>query len=180
MISKMVKPIQGQYYDLATPERKRKQFRLQNYGKMGSVLNFQRHHVQNRFCFVWQLNEKYYEPKKAVSLSRSICAWCGLTIRVNTNLEIQVSVVLLSRQVGTNLSVDPVRFHVPLISVKHELLGHVVTVVDVYCLRVVRPRTEDQVTPLLIVWEPRTFKTVFDVYKISLSNVYLVCLLSIL
>ena len=41
---------------------------------------------QNGFCtqftatLVWKVNWKYYEPNKAMSLSRSLFAWCGLTI----------------------------------------------------------------------------------------------------
>ena len=60
---------------LATPQRKRKQFRSRNRGKMGSVPNFQRH-------LVWQVNWKYAEPNKVMSLSRSLFARCGLTIKV--------------------------------------------------------------------------------------------------
>ena len=42
---------------------------------MGIVPNFQRR-------LVWQVNRKYYESNKAISLSRSLFAWCGLTIMV--------------------------------------------------------------------------------------------------
>ena len=38
-----------------------------------SVPNFQ-------WRLVWQVNWKCYEPNKAMSLSRSLFAWCGLTI----------------------------------------------------------------------------------------------------
>ena len=65
---------------LATPERKRKQFRSRNHIKMGSVPNHQWHQEWNCFRLVWQVNWKCYEPNKAMSLLRSLFDWCGLTI----------------------------------------------------------------------------------------------------
>ena len=49
---------------------------------MGSVPNYQWHCKKNRIHLVWQVNCKYYEPNKAMSLSRLLFAWCGLTIGV--------------------------------------------------------------------------------------------------
>ena len=49
------------------------------------------HQSESKSDFVCQENWKYYEPNKAMLLSRSLFAWCGLTISLPLVLSVVYS-----------------------------------------------------------------------------------------